>query len=298
MILRKTYFSGSIIISILSCSFPSFSTQTTHDCSWDCPIPPANSQQYEEPILAKLSNSASKAAASSSYKNVKRKVVMKRHPELEFFAGGGWIRESTSQFVLIDGLIGDNFSVSQPSKAHGLIGLALDIDGPDIETEQFKLQYQISSVFVPNSAVNGLVTQEKLVTNLSYAYNVYSIASFLGLKATSKPFARNFYLTGDLGLGFNYIFSKQFREFMLVPYAVPDNIFAYTSNKEIDFAVSTGIGIKIKILVPKMYLTAGYRFLYLGQGSLPSTNTLVHTSLQTGYGYFNAITGGFIYAFG
>lgn len=296
MILRKICFLGSISILFLTYNIPSFSAQTQHDCDWDCPIP-VGSQQHDEPILNKLSNSSSKMT-SFSLKKIKKGLIMSRHPELEVYAGSAWLNLGTSQFVPIDGLIGDTFFSSSSAKSHGVVGMALNMDALELENEKIKVQYHFSAFFVPTTTISGNVTQENLVTNLSYSYSVYSISTLFGLKVTSKPFEKNFYLTGDLGLGFNYIYSSEFREHPLVPYAIPDNIFSYGANKVFDFAITTGFGIKMTTVIPRMDFTLGYRFLYLGEGNLPTTNTLVHTSFKTGYGYLNAITGGFIYAFG
>lgn len=223
---------------------------------------------------------------TSSYESIVEKLKARRM-SFAFFAGGYRGTQGKAQHIPISGLIGDYFSVSDSVATGGIVGLAMYMKSLALRTDDYELQYGITSFFISHTKVRGLVTQENLVTNLSYEYNMYNYPTYLGLRLT-KVFEDSRY-DGilDLGLGANKISTSLFYERALTAFSLPDFIFEGTST--VSFSANIGAGVKIKEAFGKFPLECGYRFFYLGQGKLISVNQLVTTPLITGYNYINAI---------
>lgn len=278
MIWRKLCF---LILSFsLSTTFAQTHIQQECD-TWDCAEFPSGERPKEEPVLSKLSTS------SGSVSQKKADMLIARNLKGVLFAGGLWINQGANQSVLINEGFGDYFSVTHNNNVGaGIVGAGAYIDSLELETDFFTVQYTATSFFIPQTTITGFVTQEGLVTNLAYGYDIAYLPSFIGLKITDKPIDRAYHGTFDVGVGFDVIFTNNFGETSLTPYTVTDNFFS-GRHRSYSFDATLGVGLKVQTgLVP---IEIGYRFFYLGQGTLPSSNTLVLNPLLTGHNFANAV---------
>ena len=82
-------------------------------------------------------------------------------------AGGYWRTDASPQFIHINGLIGDKFTIGQAYHSNGLFGVGYYVDGKDYE--RFQMSYGLNWYYLPQTAIAGTVLQENLYPNLSYA---------------------------------------------------------------------------------------------------------------------------------
>ncbi len=209
-----------------------------------------------------------------------------KHPTLSFHIGGFWATQGQDQDVDITGLIGDSFSVTHHSASNGLLGLAAYFDG--WANKNYTLQYGVDAFYLGKTAVQGFVTQEQFATNLAYGYNLTNAPIFFGIKARPHYLEHDHYaVTLNLGIGPNIINTSNFKETALASYVLPDEI--YTGHTTVAFAAMAGLGLRVNNAFGKTPLECGYRFFYLGEGSLKTINSQVLTSLKTGHNYANTL---------
>jgi hypothetical protein len=275
-----------VVLFILFMNMSVTAAQSKGDDEWNdicfednCPPPtiPKKTSAFSK-ILAKT--------ATESYEMLKEKF-MERKISFQFVAGGYRGSHGEAQLIPVTGLIGDYFSVNHFIATGGVVGLSLYMESLAWDNDVYRLQYGVSSFFLSKTSVQGLVTQENLVTNISYKYNLYNFPSYWGVKITRlfENSRRN--LTFDLGLGFNQIKTDLFYEQAMTYFTLPDEIFAGGSSY--DFSATIGFGVKQNNTFGKFPLECGYRFFYLGRGELKPINDLVITPLSTGRNYVNAV---------
>lgn len=212
--------------------------------------------------------------------------VQSKRPALSFHVGGFWATQGKTQDISITGLLGDSFSVSHHVGSNGLLGIGAYLDG--WAHEKHRVQYGIDAFYMAKTSVQGFVTQEQYATNLAYGYNITNWPIFFGIRTLSHYFEGDRYdVTFNLGIGPNIIQANNFQETALVSYALPDEIYASRTN--VAFAAMTGVGLKFNNAFGKAPLECGYRFFYLGEGSLKTINSQVLTSLKTGQNYANTL---------
>lgn len=193
--------------------------------------------------------------------------------------------QGKAQNIGIDGLIGDQFTVSNHNDQNVLLGLGYYVDG--MKKEKFNIQYGINAFYFPHTTVQGDVIQENLFTNLSYRYAITNWPIYLAAKSIFNV-SNRYDITMDLGVGVNIIQTDYFREKSLDDgVTIPDNAFAGQTNTV--FSASVGIGIKFNKVFGQLPIEVGYRYFYLGKGFLVKQSSQFASNLSTGNSYANAL---------
>lgn len=206
-------------------------------------------------------------------------------------AGGYWRTDASPQFIHINGLIGDQFTVGQAYKSNGLFGVGYYMKGKD--AQRFQMSYGLNWYYLPKTAVAGTVLQENLYSNLSYAYHVTNYPLYAVAKSTGVTPVLGTRLTVNVGIGPNFMTTSNFNERSLLSgstVAIPDHIF--TGKTTTTFSATAGAGLRWDNFMGQVPLECGYQFYYLGQGGLNIVNNQVQNALKTGTLYANAVTCG------
>ena len=221
-------------------------------------------------------------AASSSSNRLK-------DGHLSLQLGGYWRTKASDQFIYINDLIGDRFTVANTTNSNGLVGISYLIDGQ--EKERFKMNYGLNWFYLPKTGVTGTVIQEDLFGNLSYHYDIKQYPLYAVAKSIIDTPSPNRKLTLDVGIGPNFIVTSHLQE-RSIPNnnetnTIPDNIFSGKTTTA--FSAMLGAGIQLNHFFGNAPLECGYRFFYLGQGKMNRINDQVINTLQTGTLYANAV---------
>ncbi len=201
--------------------------------------------------------------------------------------GSYWSTQGQSQHINIDGLIGDDFAVTERKGSNGLVGLGYFIDGQ--EKDLFSLAYGVNAFYLAKTGVSGEVTQENLFTNLSYGYNITHSPVYAAIKSTIHTKYPKYTLTLDLGIGPNFMRTSNVQEQSLDGgITIPENPFSGKTTTT--FSVMTGVGVKFNNFFGARPLECGYKFFYLGQGRFNKNTNQLLDRLNTGRDYANALT--------
>lgn len=199
--------------------------------------------------------------------------------------GGFTSTQGKSQHIDIEGLVGDDFSVSQSSDQNLIVGLGYYLKEHTIA--QTHLLFGINAFYLAPVQVKGKVTQENLFTNLSYRYSITNYPILLAAKASihCTPCQD---LVIDAGIGPNIMHMSRFKEHSLdYGITIPDRIFS--SKTAVTFTASAGLGWRFNRLWKNFNLEVDYRFFYLGKSKLKKNNNQVKNPLHTGNCYANAL---------
>lgn len=201
-------------------------------------------------------------------------------------AGGYWSHQGTAQHINIEGLIGDDFTVTQHNGSNGVVGLGYYMDSQRFE--RFHLSYGLNFFYLPKAYVAGEVVQEGLFTNLLYKYDTTNYPLYLVAKSTIPLTQQQSALTLDVGIGPNWMHTEGFVETPLDGgITIPDN--AFSGRTTTTFSATVGAGIQIANVFGKTSLECGYRFFYLGKGRFNRNTTQLLDTLHTGDAYANAV---------
>lgn len=193
--------------------------------------------------------------------------------------------QGQNQDVLINGLLGDRFNVSDRHDSNAVFGLGYLIDG--MQRDRFNLDYGLNVFYLANTAVKGTIDQEFAFTNLAYSYEVSHLPVYAMAKATVKTNSERFAVTLDAGIGPNFLDTSHYRDWSLDGMTLPD--YAFSGRSEVTFSAMAGIGLKLMNLPGQAPLECGYRFFYLGEGSFNRQTNQLLTSLNTGTNYAQAL---------
>lgn len=205
------------------------------------------------------------------------------------FVQVGWFaaKQGKSQHIDIDGLIGDDFSVSKSWDQNVLVGVGYHFDG--FEFCQTSLLYGLNAFYLAPTKVSGKVTQEGLFTNLSYHYSRTNVPIYFDAKALIH-FCECQDFVVDIGIGPNIIHTNGFKEHSLDDgITIPDE-HIFSSTTSVAFSATLGLGWRINEIFNNISLEIDYRFFYLGEGRLKKNNSQIKNSLHTGNSYANALT--------
>lgn len=201
-----------------------------------------------------------------------------------FQLGGFKSSQGEAQFVGIDGLIGNEYTVSQHHDYNILLGVGYYRNG--IKKRHVSLAYGINMFYLPATEVKGNVIQEQLFNNLNYRYEIDHVPIYAAVKANLFN-CKQHALTFDLGIGPSLMIAHQYREHSLDGITTPDN--AFLSSTRIVFSATAGVGIKMNKVFGQIPLECGYRFFYLGQGQLNKRTNQLLNHMTTGKAYANAV---------
>ena len=200
--------------------------------------------------------------------------------------GGYRSSQGTSQFIGINGSIGNEYTVTQHHDDGVLLGLGYYLKGH--ETNLFSLSYGLDAYYLLMTSVKGNVIQERLFENLSYQYKVDSIPVYAAAKALLKTCSDNKIITLDFGIGPNFITTSHYSENSLDGgVTLPDN--AFTGSTRVALSAMAGIGIRFNHVFNQIPLECGYRFFYLGRGQFNNSTNQLLNHFKTGPVYANAI---------
>lgn len=207
-----------------------------------------------------------------------------RHIVLEL--GGFRSTQGKSQFIGIDGLIGNNYSVTQHHDYNVLLGLGYYLNG--LEQSFFNLWYGIDLFYLPTTEVKGKVIQEELFNNLNFSYHIDHIPIYAALKAHINSCTNKFAITIDFGIGPNINITSHYHEHSLDGgVTIPDNDFS--GKTRVTFSTMVGVGIKMNNVFDHVPFECGYRFFYLGQNEFNRKTKQLLSNLKTGQSYANAL---------
>jgi len=192
--------------------------------------------------------------------------------------GGGYVTTSgENQMININGLIGDEFNVTHHQQSNAVFGVGYLVDG--LRRGHYGLDYGIDAFYLSKTKVSGTITQELLFTNLAYRYYISHLPVYLFAKGYADLNCNHLALTVDAGIGPNFMKTMQYQDTSLDGVTLPDH--AFSGHSKTVFSAMAGIGLKFMVL-QQYPLELGYRYFYLGQGSLhPRTNQILN-NLKTG----------------
>ena len=195
-----------------------------------------------------------------------------------------WSYQGKSQHIDIEGLIGDDFTITSHGDSNGFFGLGYFLQG--IKKNWVEFDYGVNAFYLANTSVSGNVVQENLFTNLSYSYDLAHYPIYAAAESTFRVTNSTFSITTFAGLGVNFMWARNFKEHALNEFTIPDDIFS--SHNTPNFSATAGVGFR-SCVWRRLFLELGYRFFYLGQGSFDKTSSLVQDRLSTGNCYGNSL---------
>lgn len=202
------------------------------------------------------------------------------------FQGGGFIqRAGEDQNIDIDGLVGNHYNVDANKASAPFLGLGYYLHA--INNDTFALDYGINVFYLFATKVDGTILVEQQFEDLSYKYFVESLPLYAALKTNFKNKTNTCAFTMDVGIGPNFMTTRDYKETILVAGAVADDTFS--GETVTTFSATAGLGIRFYQLMGPLDFEIGYRFFYLGAGSLSKENHLMQDDLSTGDVYANAI---------
>ncbi|HHF7346016.1 TPA: hypothetical protein ACPSKB_002449 [Legionella feeleii] len=199
---------------------------------------------------------------------------------------GGYLNHSgKTQFIGIEDLIGDRFTVSKHHDGNLLVGLGYLFNHP--VKKAIQLSYGINVFYLTKTQVKGQVIQEDLFENLAYKYGLSHVPVYAAAKASIDNPANHYAITFDSGIGFNILTTSSFHEESLDGMTLPDH--AFSGHSQVTFSAMAGFGVKMNDVFGHAPLECGYRFFYLGQGKFKKQTNQLLNNLSTGPSYANAL---------
>lgn len=207
-------------------------------------------------------------------------------PEQDFIlqVGGFFASQGKEQFVPIEGLIGDNFTVTDGKAFNYFIGLGYFREW--LRTDCLKLLFGLNGFYFAKTDVEGDVQQELMFTNLSYHYSITQFPIYASSKILFNTPCDRCKITFDLGIGPNIMVTSNFKEDSIDGSTIPDHIFEGETSAP--FSATVGLGFRYDRAFGPVSVEVGYRFFYLGNGSLKNVNTQAIGDLETGNSYANS----------
>lgn len=212
-----------------------------------------------------------------------KKNIQSGQLSLQF--GGYWRTQASPQFIRINGIIGDQFTVNQGNHSNGLFGVGYFLNGEDHHLFQFS--YGISAYYLPKTSITGTVIQEENYPNLTYGYAVTQYPLYAMLQSKTKLPQTSIHSVFNIGIGPNFMTTSHFNEQANTESTLPDQIFSGKTTTT--FSVTAGAGLELPNVFHQLPLICGYQFYYLGQGQLSTTNNQVQNTLKSGVLYANAV---------
>lgn len=225
-------------------------------------------------LLAGMSSTALCSTVNLDY-------VKEGHGLIEVGGYGGI--QGKSQHINIPTRIGNDFTVNSGTSGNVLVGFGYEHLFK--QHEGVDLSYGLSLFYLAPTKVSGNILLENELNNFSYSYQASHLPLYGMLKASKDLSNTRYKVLADLGIGPNFMFLSDYKETPFLSNSIPDKAFSRTITTT--FSVTVGLGFEIKNVLGAHPLRCGYRFYYLGDGSL-SHNAKVENNLSTGSIYANA----------
>ena len=211
-----------------------------------------------------------------------------KNGEFTLQLGGFWRNAGAEQFIGIQDLIGDRFTVTNGSDFNGLFGVGYFLNAKNYARVNTALG--LNWFYLPRTAVSGTVIQEDLFPNLLYQYNITNYPLYVVAKAMIDTLSPGRQITLNAGIGPNFMRMSRFSETSITQtLAFSSEPQAFFSSKTVtNFSATAGVGILLKHVFGDAPLACGYQFFYLGEGRFNIANDQLINTLKTGQMYANA----------
>jgi len=201
--------------------------------------------------------------------------------------GGFYSWFGENQKINIQNNIINQYTVTHTENYNALVGLGYYLKTNNVNRSNIKMAYGINAYYLANTSVKGHIIQDDGYPSLSYQYNVTHFPIYIATKAIFENDAQPYNMTLDAGVGPNFMIPSGYHEKSLLPYTLPSKSFIGESNATI--SAMAGIGVRVKDAIAHLPLECGYRFYYLGQGSLTANSNQILDPLKTNNIYTNAL---------
>lgn len=170
----------------------------------------------------------------------------------------GWFTatQGKSQHVGIDGLIGDDFTVSKPSDQNFLVGVGYYFNA--LDRSWLDILYGLNAFYLAPLKVKGSVIQESMFSNLSYQYSRTNYPIYAATKMLIHCLSRCD-ITIDLGMGVNIVSTGNFREKSFDGEVVIPDESIFDGKTSAVFSATAGLGWRVHVL-KHLFLEIDYRF--------------------------------------
>ncbi len=224
------------------------------------------------------------AAANQSWDD---SLAVLRQGKFLFQVGEFEAHQGYKQFIGIQSLIGDRFTVTKHNDFNFLLGVGYFLPLPALCRDNIDVSYGLNAFYLAETEVKGNVIQENMFENLSYQYKVSNLPIYFDVKALINTKANWPKVSLDAGIGPNIIFSQDFQENSLDGVTLPDH--AFDSHTTADFSATLGAGLVFEHVWCSIPVEIDYRFFYLGQGRFEKASSQLSKDLRTGHSYANAL---------
>ncbi len=200
-----------------------------------------------------------------------------------------WRSESNGQYIYIDSLIGDRYTVSQTSPRNGLAGIGYFVDGGHYS--HFDMSYGVNWFYLSKTRTSGFIFQENQFRNLAYAYHITQYPLYAVAKSTIDTVFSGYQISLNAGIGPNFMQTGGYRENSIL---TGNNVVSipgvnFSGKTTTVFSATAGAGVQVAEVFGKAPLNCGYQFFYLGQGKFNVLNDQIQNTLKTGQLYANAV---------
>ena len=128
------------------------------------------------------------------------------HPSVQL--GGYLASQGSPQFININGLVGDQYTVTSGTNGNFIAGAGYFFDGKPYSLwshADIPWSFGVNFFYLAKTSVDGDVVQENLFTNLGYDYHITHYPLYAMAKTTLKPSWAPYGLTFDVGIGPNFM---------------------------------------------------------------------------------------------
>ena len=228
-------------------------------------------------------------ALSTSSQSINWHKLHLKRAHFAFELGGFFSFQGADQDIGIQGLAGDQYTVTDNQSSNGLVGVGYFLKG--LDKPRYTIDYGLEAFF-GRGTVYGTIIQEHVFTNLAYSYNIDNFPLYAAVKGLFKTKKDRYGVILNAGIGPNFMKVYTPQESSLGNDTIPD--YAFLGKTNTVFTAMAGLGFRINQVFGPAPLECGYRFFYLGQGQFkPRTNQLLN-SLKTGQSYAHAVMCGIL----
>lgn len=190
--------------------------------------------------------------------------------DLVFQLGAYFADIGESQYIDNTDMTTTHYSADAGSTSSALLGLGYYL--PGVNNDTFTLDYGINAYYLFATTAKGDFAEDVPggMTG-EYSYNISHVPVYAAAKLNFKNPTKTCAFTMDVGIGPNFMTTRNYE----------DND-AFSGETTTSFSATGGIGLRFYQLVGPLDFEAGYRFFYLGQGSLSKEGYLIEDDLNTG----------------
>lgn len=206
--------------------------------------------------------------------------------ELNFSAGYFNAHQGKKQHIDICSLVGNDYTIDKKNDGNYLLGGGFYVNYRDFTP--WNLSFGFKGFYLAKTSVHGHIIQEDFFDNLAYKYNIAQVPLYAMARVMQDNLFQRVTLVLDAGIGPNIIHANGYREWSLDGgITIPDN--AFETRTDTKFSATAGVGLKFNSFMDNTTVEVGYRFFYLGQGSLVPRTDEILDNLRTGHMYANSV---------